>query len=137
MVAVAGKSKATIAFTCVTSTSASSKRLGQRHRAGLVERSKPDFTRALTRDLRHTYHMLETYKLHSRPSAALESSSAANTPSIRTRTTAERRRRDGQTNLLRSRSALDGLPRRLPRKLPSRCSGPDLLLPKWRHLPER
>jgi hypothetical protein len=79
--------QAVFAFTCVTSTSADSKRLGQRHRLGLlVERSKPDVTRALTRDLLHTTsHKLETYKLHSRPSAALESSSAANSPSTRTR----------------------------------------------------
>jgi hypothetical protein len=54
MVVVTGQSKAAVAFTCVTSTSAGSKRLGQRHRLGLVERSKPDVTRAFTRDLLHT-----------------------------------------------------------------------------------
>jgi hypothetical protein len=100
-----------------------------------VERSKPDFTRALTRDLLHTTSSRHT-SLHSRPSAALESSSAANSPSIRTRTTAERRRRNGQTNFLLSRAALDGLPRRLPRKLPPGPS-PDLLLSEWRHLSKR
>lgn len=85
-----------------------------------------------------TYYIpnLETCKLHSRPSAALESSAAANNPSIRT--LAERRRLDGQTNLLRSRSAVDGHPHRFPGELlPCAGSGPNLLLSERRHFSQR
>jgi hypothetical protein len=135
MVVVAGQSKAVIAFTCVTSTSADSKRLGQRHRLGLLVEPANQTSPVLS--LVTCYTPQATSSRHT-------SCAAVHLPHLNLRplptvlplapaTTAERRRRNGQTNLLRSHSTVDGHPRRLPRKLPS-GSSPDLLLSERRPL---